>query len=637
MNGLTFPLTPVRRSVLKNSDIYSARSAFLKAWVFLLAFLVVAGWTLNWLWTLKWMWIAGLLGLGTAGWLAIRRAGSARTLLAGLIEPLGWWPFPLLMVIMITAGIVYPPTMLDSLSYRLPRIFAWMQEGHIKFILSADERMNFMPHSWSLCVLPLMQISGDRLEWVLSFLSWIVLCLLAYEWAFELNGERGQSRQMAFIAAASTFAVLQAESSANDLFATAILLLALRFVMDFERTRDWREIIWAGLSFCLAAGTKPQFTVFGLPLTLWFFAAPSKPWKAFQWVWSPLPLALWLLCSPAPSFLMNLQSYGTITGPGLDYSMTGKSPLWNWPLGTTMIGWQSIQPPVNPVGLLNSRLSQIVEKSGLTKVTPRFNLRVPLVCMVDSASLGLVASVAFAIGIFLALKHRAAAWRSWRTLTLMAGLVSLFIALTRVVSENSGRTFCGFLYFTVPLSMAGWNLLAAKKLKAVFYLSLLSALTALILNPARPFWPSKLAHEELSRSGRLNWLCSKLDPYFEYSERATTAREIIDAIPASEKQFAALVGNDRPLLPLFRPYSTGRKVCFLPPNASPRELNRLNVNYVVVGGGAEESYPVLCAYLRRTNDYQLVNSQAYTSKLARGAELWKLYYRTSSKPIVPAS
>jgi hypothetical protein len=625
------------RDALKNLDTYSARSAFFKAVVFLLGFLVVTGWTLNWLWTLKWMWAAGLLGLGTTGWLTIRRVGSAQNLLAGLLEPLGWWPFLLLLVMIITAGIVYPPTTLDSLTYRLPRIFAWMQAGHINYFNSAEDRMDYMPQSWSLCILPLMQVGGDHLVWVLSFFSWIVLCLLAYEWAFELNGERGRSRQMAFIAATSTFAVLQAESSANDLFVTAILLLALRFVIDFERTRDWREIIWAVLCFCLAMGTKPQFTVFGLPLTLWFFAAPSKPWKAFQWVWFPLLLALWLLCSPAPSFLMNLRSYGTMTEPGLNYSMTGKSPQWNWLLGTTMIAWQSIQPPVNPIGLFNDQLQQMVKKSGLKEVTPRFNLRVPVVCMVDSAGLGLVASVMFAIGIFLAFKHRAAPWRSWRVLALMAGLASLFMALSRVVAENSGRVFCGFLYFALPLSIAGWNLLAVKKLKAGFYLSLLTALTALILNPSLPLWPSNLAHQELSRSGRLSWLLSKLDPYFTFSARATTAREIVDAIPASEKQFAALVGNDRPLLPLFRPYSTGRKVCFLPPHASPRELNRLNVNYVVVGGGAEEYYPELCAYLGRTNDYHLVDSRAYTSKLARGAELWKLYQRTSSKPIVPSS
>ena len=598
-----------------------------------MAFLVVAGWTLDWFWTLKWMWAVSLPGLGIAGWLAIRRAGSARNLFGGLVEPLGWWPFLLLMLLIIAAGLLYPPTMLDSLSYRLPRIFAWMQEGHINHILSADDRMNYMPHSWSLCVLPLMQVSGDHLEWIASFLSWMILCLVGYDWAFELSGERERSRQMAFIAAAATFAVLQAESSANDLFAAAQLLLALRFVINFERTRDWHEIIWAVLSFCLAAGTKPQFAVFGLPLALWFFAAPSKPWQAFRWVWSPALLALWLLCSPAPSFVMNLHSYGSIAGNALDFSMSGRGPLWNWLLGGTMIAWQSIQPPVNPIGLMNGKLQQMAAESGLSQMTPRFHLNVPLVSMVDSAPLGLVASVVFAAGIFLALKHRAVPWRSWRMLALMAGLISLLIALSRVVSENSGRTFCGFLYFALPLSMAGWNLLGAKKLKAAFYLSLLSALAALILNPSRPLWPAKLAHEELARSEKFDWLNIRLEPYFTYSERAVTAREIIDTIPAGEKQFAALVGNDRPLLPLFRPYNSGRKVLFLPPHATLDDFIRLNVNYVVVGAGAADYYPELCSYLCMTNDnilddYHLVASHDYTSKLARGPESWQLFRRT---------
>ena len=542
------------------------------------------------------------------------------------------------MALMVTAGLLYPPTMLDSLSYRLPRIFAWLQEGHIQYLPSSEERLNYMPHSWSLCILPLLQASGDRLEWVWSFVSWIALSLMAYEWALELNtdlqgeasvrpGGRSRARQMAFIAATSMFAVLQAESSANDLFATATLLLALRFVMDFEKTRRWTEINWAVLSFCLAGGTKPQYCVFGLPLMLWFFAAPSKPWKSFRWIWTPVVAVVWVLCSPVPSFAMNVHTYGTIAGPGLNQSITGKGPPWNWVLGGTMIAWQAIQPPVSPAGLFNDRLSKAVEKSGLQKVTPRFNLRVSLVCLVDTASLGLVASAAWAWGIYLALRHRRVSWQSWRTLALMAGVFSLFIALSRMVSETCGRANCGFLYFALPLSMAGWSLISVRKMKVVFYLSLLSALTALILNPARPLWPSQWAHNELDRSVRFNWLDSKLEPYFKFTERATTARELITRIPLKEKQFVVLAGDDRPLLPMFRPYDSGRKVLFLSNHSAPDSLNQLAVNYVIIGGGAEDDFPELCAYLRQTNDFELIESRDYTSKLKRGAETWQLFRR----------
>ena len=162
---------------------------------------------------------------------------------------------------------------------------------------------------------------------------------------------------------------------------------------------------------------------------------------------------------------------------------------------------------------------------------------------------------------------------------------------------------------------------------AAFFLSLLSAVVALIFNPGRPLWPSEWAHQALAHSARFGWLEPRLEPYFNYAERARTAREIIADIPASEKQFAVLAGRDRPLLPMFQPYASGRRVVFLPGHATPAELNRLAVNYVVVGGGANEVYPELCAFLHQTNGYQLVESREYTSKLARGAEAWQLFER----------
>jgi hypothetical protein len=622
---------------LSMSETYPARNAFLKMVVFLMAFLIVTGWALSWFWTLKWDWFFGLLGLGAALWLAFRWSGSRKRLLAGLAEPLAWWPFLLLLSLIAAGGLIYPPTMLDSLSYRLPRIFAWMQEGHIQFVPTANDRMNYMPHSWSLCLLPILQLSGsDLLEFFWSSVSWIILSLVAYDWAFELNGDRGRARQMAFIAAASTFAVLQAESSANDLFAVVLLLLSLRFVMEFERTRNWREIIWAVLSFCLAAGTKPQFAVFGLPLAIWFFASPAKPWRAFRWVWTPVLLVLWLICSPAPSFLMNFNSYGSITGPGLNDSMTGKRPQWNYLLGTTMIVWQSLQPPVSPFGMLNKQMDRAVENSGLKKEVPKFNLRVAAVAMVDSAPLGLVASVMFVCGIYVAARRRLVSRWSWRSLAFTAGLLGLMLAMGEIVSENSGRAFCGFLYFGLPLAMAGWNWLSPGRLKLGFYFSLLSALTALVLTPGRPLWPARFAHEHLIASEKFRKLNDVLEPYFKYSERAQTAREIIAAVPQSEREFAVLVGDDRPLLPMFRPYNTGRKVDFLPRDARPEDLKQLNVNYVIVGGGAEEFYPQLCAYLKQGGDFHVETNHDYTSKLTRGAETWILYHRNSPVPVAPA-
>ncbi|MEI9959633.1 MAG: hypothetical protein WDM76_00470 [Limisphaerales bacterium] len=471
--------------------------------------------------------------------------------------------------------------------------------------------------------------------WLWAFISWIVIYVTAYDWAFEINRDIKKSRILAFLGSTSTFAILQATSSANDIFATAMALLSLRFVMAFERSRDWHEINWAVLSFCLAAGTKPHFAVFGLPLMIWFVASPSKPWRAFRWVWSPLLLAIWLLCSPAPSFVLNHQTYGTWAGPGQDFSMTGKGPVWNILLGTTMIVWQNPQPPINPVALLfTKKLDQIVEDSGLKKLVPRFTLKTSPVNMVDTASLGLITSILFLVGAILAFKRNRSFWKSWQGLAMIISLFCIIASLSKFVSSGAGRAFCGFLYVALPLAIVGWNSMKPGTLKLCLYLCLFSSVVSLVFNPSRPLWPARFVQHELASSPRFDWLAKKIElSYLKIPERAITANDIVRAIPSGEKSVVAVVGDDRPLLSLFRPYSVRRKVLFLPPHSPPKELSQLAVkgaHYVVVGGGAQLPYPELCEYLEKSGDYKLVISRDYTSKLVRGPETWKLYQLAES-------
>ena len=70
----------------------------------------------------------------------------------------------------------------------------------------------------------------------------------------------------------------QACEAASDLFLTTLVLLSLRFVMQFERTRDWREISTAVLCLLLAADTKPHVIVLALPLGIWFWMSVLDPY-----------------------------------------------------------------------------------------------------------------------------------------------------------------------------------------------------------------------------------------------------------------------------------------------------------------------------------------------------------------------
>ena len=593
------------------------------------------GWGLSWWHRLDWLEWLSRAGFLAAVALARRGAGSWANLLKGIGEPLAFWPFILVGGLALVAALIYPPTMLDALTYRLPRILLWLQENHIRHFSTSDARLNYMPQVWGLVTLPLIQLAGDRVVTLWNYASFIVFYLIAYDWAFEVSGNVNQSRVMAFIASTSTFAVLQACEGSSDLFVTALVMLSLRFVMQFEHTRDWRNINWSVLSLLLAADTKPHVTVLLLPLVTWFWMAPSKPWKSFQWRWLPGLIPMWLLCSPMLSWVLNHQTYGNWLGVKVA-SLLGKSPVWNELLGMVMTVWQGIQPPVNPLALmLNDRLQQGISELGLNLLMPNFALRCNLINMVDGASLGLVLSILLAVGVALAVRRNRDALGAVRdrNLVVVAGVAGYVLALSQGVPGSVGRSFCVFLFFSVPLAMVGWNSLRPQVLRAGLWFCVCSSLLSLVLSPERPLWPARRTQQVLAGSPRFSWLAKKMELYTLVRERAQTGKALVQAIPTSEPAVVVLAGGDEPLLALFRPYALGRDVLLLPPHAVQLDLNRWQDNYVIVGGGAAEQYPELCRYLEQSGDYELVISHDYTSKLAVGAETWKLFRRKVLLPV----
>src|ERR1039458_4572535 len=120
------------------TDTASGRTACLRAFVFLIAGLTIMGWGLSWCNRLDWMEWFSVAGFLAAVALARRGAGSWANLLKGVGEPLAFRPFILVGGLAVVAALIYPPTMLDALTYRLPRIFLWWQENHIRHFPTTD-------------------------------------------------------------------------------------------------------------------------------------------------------------------------------------------------------------------------------------------------------------------------------------------------------------------------------------------------------------------------------------------------------------------------------------------------------------------------------------------------------------------
>jgi hypothetical protein len=609
------------------------RTAWMRAFIFLIAWLTVAGWGLSWLHKLEWQEWTGLAGVLAAVVVARQEAGSWNNLLASVGEPLAFGPFILVASLVLVAAVAYPPTMLDTLTYRLPRMLLWWQDNQVHHFQTADPRLNYMPQAWGLVTLPLVQLAGDRMASFWNYASWVMFYFITFDWALEISGSLPKSRALAFIASTSTFAVLQACEAANDLFMATLVLLCLRFVMQFERTRDWLNIPTAMTCLFLAADTKQHVIVLTLPLGIWFWISFSTPWKSFRWRWLLLLCPLWLVCSPALSWMLNMETYNSWSGKQLNTSFSG-SPGWNILLGMVMMFWQGIQPPINPLAsVLNGRLDPVVSHLGICNLVPRFNLKSYFVSMVDGASLGLVVFVLLAAGVILAIRRDRLVLQSWRGWAMVAGFSGYLLSLSQFVPGSVGRTYCVFTFFAVPLAMTGWNLMRPRVLRACLYLCLASSLVSLVLNPERPLWPANRVHQALAATPRFKRLAKIMEPYLLIPERARTGEALVQAIPNNEPAVVVLAGEDRPLLAFFRPYSLERDVLLLAPYASQRELNRWQVNYVIVGGSAEGLYPELCDYLEQSGDYELVLSHDYTSKLARGPETWKLFRRKVLLPV----
>jgi hypothetical protein len=597
--------------------------------VTLLTVLTAGGWALSAALLLQHAWLLLPPAFLLAALVARRHAGSWTELSRQTIEPFTYWPTCLVLATLAIAAASYPPTMLDSLTYRLPQMLLWSQAGAVHYIPTAEDRLNFMSQSWGLCTLPIVQLGGIRLAWFWNLASWIIGHVLFYHSARAWVASPRKAHQISFLASTSTFALLQASSTANDLLGAVLILVALYFILLFETTKTAKHIGWAILTLCLAAGVKAHLATLGLPFALWFFLSRSRPWLAFRWRWAPLLAAVALLCSPLPGFALNHKHFGSFTGPATDKSFAGKGPAANLGFGCALMLWQNLQPCVNPLGLiLDKRLEQAVVASGVREISPRFNLRMLPINMVDGSSLGLLTASLVALGIVIAWKRNPALAKSWPFWAAASGAIGFFIATAQVMPAAIGRSSGPFLYLLFPLALAGWALLPDQWLRHAVQLSLAGSLAAVMMAPEHPLWPVRWARSVAERTG-LAEVSSKLAFYERIGERRIVGTDLIKEVPHGETRVFALISEDRPLLGILWPQHSFA-IELVDDATTLADFKAQHPNTVITGGPTTQTFPELSRYLEQSGEFERLDSRQYTSKLLTGPETWSLYHRKSA-------
>lgn len=589
------------------------------------AFLTASGWILSVGGQLRWT--SGLCFVGMVGaiWTTRRDYTDWRQFSREMAAP---FRTPLVLILLgfiLIAAVLGSPVQLDSLTYRLPRTLLWLERGRVHYIASADERLNYLGHVWELCTAPLLALAGQRLVCFWQFLSWMVCQGIFYRWGRRLGQSAQRSRYFALLANASYFAVLQAFSTGNDLMAATLLLLALDFIWAYEAQGQPGDIQCAGLSLALCTGVKPHFAVMALPFLLWFFLARSQPWRRYAWRFMPLMLPLLLVCSSAMTFILNYSHYGHIAGPDQKAIYQKSGPVSNVLAGALMMGWQAVQPSINPAYLLNQKLENVAVNSGLRDLIPCFELRVNLVAIVDNASFGLFAALALMGGWWAGLRRERIHWNRISVWAFLAGGAGFALAASQVLPASIGRTFLGFWLLGVLLAMEGWRHFSDRVLKLAVLVVVGTALLALILSPSLPSWPAKTLQRWLGGDRGGGFVAKSLQSYLLVRERGEAGQGLADQVPDGEPFFVALVTEDRPLLPLLTSRHGSGAVRLMRSHATPSELLALGRSYVLLCDPYRQDYPELSDYLASGKTHEPIASARYVSRIDRGPEVWTLY------------
>jgi hypothetical protein len=332
-------------------------------------------------------------GLGTAGFLAVhastlasllalrrhslssdlsalgRVARDVRRFLDGRsFESVATLGLLLVLALLAVVSAWSEPATADALSYHLPRIGQWLQDGRVTVIASQDERMNFVATVTDLVSAWL--VGGSAIGFRPSDLVQAIGGIMAVGATVGLARQTGLGRGASVLAGALLFGmanvVVQFAASQTDLFTAGAFSAAFYLWICALRRGEGSGL--AGIGAGLALGAKG---------TIFYLAPGAAVWVAFAAWRHPLPWARWgrTLAAAAlgfalfalPGFARNWRAYGDALGPkewvaALHKGARSPSEFLEklqWNLTCTLA--QVFEPQSQPVGLRGVGRSVVAE------------------------------------------------------------------------------------------------------------------------------------------------------------------------------------------------------------------------------------------------------------------------------------
>ncbi len=173
------------------------------------------------------------------------------------------------LVVTVTA-IVSSPNNYDAMTYRLPRVFHWIQQGSLAGFATADLRqLQNHPFAEYVYLNLILILGSDRWLNLVQTAAWFGILAASSLIHRELFPKSRNGWMAAVLCATLPMAVLQASSVQTDLLAAFWCAACAYFLLLYRRTGSAAWILVTALALGLACLTK---------ITSYFFLAPFGLW-----------------------------------------------------------------------------------------------------------------------------------------------------------------------------------------------------------------------------------------------------------------------------------------------------------------------------------------------------------------------
>ncbi len=594
-----------------NSEIEPRPSAMpgaVRIWVWICAYLNVAGWTLSAMHQLTVAGYAVALLIVTT----VLCAWKLKT--SGTAFPGVRWrkyrrrfrrPFPAAFLILAAmaflGGVLYAPSNYDALTYRVPRVLNWLAEGQWHWIHTIFARMNTRSCGFEWVSAPLIVLfKTDRLLFLINVISFLLLPGLVFSVFTRLGVRRRVAWHWMWIVPTGYGFLLQAGSLGNDLFGATFALAAVDFALRAKVSRSPRDFFASVLAAAMMTSAKTG----NLPLLLpWAVAIFPSIKPAFR---RPLKTsvvcALALFASALPTMVLNTKFCGDWSGLTLETGDLKKDPAFQAGANAVLLTIKNLVPPVFPLSgkwnlavervmppVLGARLQRTIQ-------WPDSRLRLDEMQIEENAGLGFGVCVLLLISMAATPfvkpgRRQTSGGATWRTCVRLAPVVSLVALMTQSHMSFISRLTVPYYALLLPpfLACAGHEMLLKKRWwRAAAFTVFFMGAGLLVLSPARPLFPVLTILGKIQTHAPASRLLARMETvYSVYRQRPDAFAPARDILPPGLK-ILGLVTYDDPETSLWRPFGS-RRIEHVCPGDTPTDPKRCGIEYILVKADTLES------------------------------------------------